>query len=218
MSSTIRVAADHKTLRLLDGVVLFWVAFWVALGVWTGVTLWQAADVGDTIASSGRTLDSVGEGLQELAGVPVIGERPGEIGGEVTESAVDITSRGEVVKGQLRQLGVVLGIAVVGIPVSPVLGLYLPLRVRRGRETTSIRRQLDEHADDPGFERYLADRARASLPYATVAALDPSPDHRESDRALADAELARLGIKRKRPASASAGAGAGSRDPGPTGD
>ena len=206
MSTTIRVAADHRTLRLLDAAVLFWVVLWVVIGAWTGVTLWRAADVGDTVASSGRSLVSVGEGLQSLSAVPLVGDRPAEIGTEVTETAGEISERGDEVKGQLRQLGVVLGIAVVGIPVTPVVGLYLPLRLRRGREVAGIRRHLQDHADDPRYDRYLADRARAALPYDTVATLDPSPDvtapertaaqARSTDRVLADAELARLGVRR----------------------
>lgn len=190
------MAADHRTVRLLDGAVLFWVVLWTVLGVWTGVTLWSAADIGQTISTSGTSLSSVGDGLQSLAGVPVIGAKPGDIGVEVSQAGADITTRGGVVTGQLHQLGVLLGIAVVGIPVSPILGLYLPLRLRRARETRDIRRQLREHGEDAGFERYLADRARSSLPYDAVATLDPSPAHDVVDRRLADAELARLGISR----------------------
>ncbi len=160
------------------------------------MTLWSAADVGDTISSSGRSLASVGDGLESLAGVPVVGDTPASIGADLQGSAADITTRGAEVKGQLRLLGILLGIAVVGIPVSPVLGLYVPLRLRRAREVRSIRRQLQEHGDDPGFERYLADRARSSLPYDAVATLDPSPAHSDVDRQLADAELVRLGIRR----------------------
>lgn len=207
--STIRVAADHRTLRLLDAAVLSWVVLWCALGVWTGVTLWQAADVGDTVASSGRSLVAVGEGLQSLSEVPLVGERPAEIGAEVTTTADEISVRGREVKGQLRQLGVVLGLSVVGIPVTPVAGLYLPLRLRRGREVARIRQHLADHADDARFERYLADRARVSLPFDTVATLDPAPEGssptpsagRDPVRLLADAELARLGVRR--PASRS---------------
>ena len=203
---SLRVATDHRTIRLLDGAVGFWVALWCVLGVATGVTLWQAADVGDTISASGRSLSAVGESLETLADLPVVGERPGEIGADVRETAVDITARGSLVKGQLRLLGVLLGISVVGIPVTPILGLYLPLRLRRRREVASLRTQLREHGDDPRFERYLADRARAWLPYADVARIDPDgtagPD---AERRLADAELGRLGISRRRPTAPATG-------------
>ncbi|QZY29189.1 hypothetical protein [Nocardioides coralli] len=182
---------NQTTARTLDGAVLFWCVLWCVLGVWTGVTLWQAADVGETISSSGRSLTKVGEGLQGLSDIPVIGEGPGEVGAEVAGTGAEITDRGAEVQGQLRLLGIFIGVAVVGIPVTPVLGLYLPLRVRRAREVALVRRQLEEHGDDPGFDRHLADRARLVLTYDEVARLD-------SDRALADAELARLGLARRR--------------------
>lgn len=190
MSSTVRLTTDQRSVRLLDGVVVFWCVFWCVLGVWTGVTLWRAADVGDTISTSGSSLASVGRGLESLSDLPVIGERPGEIGAEVNRSAADIVERGAEVKGQLRLLGLFLGIGLVGIPVTPVLGLYLPLRLRRAREIRAIRGQLEQHREDPGFDRWLADRARATLSYSEVSA------HGSDERALADAELARLGISR----------------------
>lgn len=200
---SLRVAADHQTVRLLDGVVLFWVVLWCVLGVWTGITLWQAADVGDTIRASGESLSAVGDGLQGLSDLPVVPERPGEIGQSVSEAAIDITARGTEVKGQLRLLGVFLGIAIVGIPVSPVFGLYVPLRVRRSREVAGIRRALREHGQDPGFDHYLADRARGWLSYAEVARLAPADaSGSDADRRLADAELARLGVTRPRGAAA----------------
>jgi hypothetical protein len=190
VSSTVRLTTDQRSVHLLDGVVVFWCVFWCVLGVWTGVTLWQAADVGDTISASGSSLASVGRGLESLSDLPVIGERPGEIGAEVNRSAAEIVERGAEVKGQLRLLGVFLGIGLVGIPVTPVLGLYLPLRLRRAREIRAIRGQLEQHRDDPGFDRWLADRARATLPYSEVAG------HGSDERGLADAELTRLGISR----------------------
>ena len=194
---SLRVASDHRTIRLLDGAVVFWVVLWCVLGVATGVTLWQAAGVGDTISASGRSLSSVGESLQALSDLPIVGEGPGEVGAEVSKTAVDITARGSEVTSQLRLLGVLLGIAVVGIPVTPILGLYLPLRMRRAREVASLRRQLSEHGGDPRFERYLADRARAWLPFARVVAADHAgTDDTDVDRRLADLELERLGIVR----------------------
>lgn len=208
------MTSDHRTFRLLDGAVLFWVVLWCVLGVWTGVTLWQAADVGDTLRASGESLSRVGEGLSALSEVPVIGERPGEIGSSVAETAVDIISRGTEVKDQLRLLGVFLGIAIIGIPVTPVLGLYLPVRVHHGREVAALRRQLTEHGDDPGFDRHLADRARSWLPYSEVVRLagegagarahDRAHDEtydRAGERRLADAELGRLGLRRPRAAA-----------------
>ncbi len=190
---------DRSTLQTWDGLVLLWVVLWAAFGVWTGVTIWQVADTGDTITNSGEALHSVGNGLESLGGVPVIGDRPAEIGREVGGAGQDIAVRGQQIKGQLHRLGLLLGIAVVGMPAAPVVGLYVPLRLSRRRDVVQLRRQLRDRPDDAGLDRYLADRARLTLPYAAVTAIaDGQPDESERarDRRLADAELDRLGIHR----------------------
>ncbi len=190
--------SDQRALRNLDRLVVFWVVLWVVLGVATGVTLWRASDLGDTVSSSGRTLGTVGSSLSDLSDIPLVPERPGEIGKEVQASAADITTRGEEVKRELRLLGVLLGISIVGIPVTPVVGLYLPLRLRRAREVKRLRRTLRDHDDDRGLDRWLAHRARAALYYDEVAQIAAAADGdpRREDRALADAELKRLGLRR----------------------
>lgn len=199
MRTTIR-GADESTLRLWDGIAVFWVVLWAALGVWTGVTLWHVADAGDTISSSGRALYAVGHGLQDLAEVPVVGEGSGPVGQKVVATADDITARGQHLKGQMRRLGVLLGLAVLAIPVIPVVGLYLPLRLARRREVSALRRDLARHPHDPGLDRYLANRARTLLPYQTVVMLTEAAaagrEADDGDRRLADAELSRLGIRR----------------------
>ncbi|MGA8994981.1 MAG: hypothetical protein WB441_11805 [Nocardioidaceae bacterium] len=196
MQTTIR-ATDERTLRLLDGLVVFWVVLWVVLGTWSGVTIWRVADAGDTISSSGRALASVGGGLQSLADIPVIGEKPRAVGEQVSTTAADVTARGQDLKGELRRLGVLLGLAIVAIPSAPVAGLYLPLRLARRREVAGIRAALARQPHDQGLDRYLADRARSTLSFDVVAGLgSAAEDDAGRTRALADAELSRLGLAR----------------------
>jgi len=81
------------------------------------------------------------------------------------------------------------------MPTTPVLGLYLPLRWARRRETAELRRSMSRH----GRDRYLAERALQTMPFTTVHALvgDPWKAIDEGRTAsLADAELDRLGIRR----------------------
>lgn len=186
---------DAKTVHAWDGFVLFWVVLWIVLGAWTGVTLWQAAEAGDTISSSGQALVTAGGGLQSLSDIPVIGERPGQIGDEVVTTGGQITERGQLVKGQLHRLAVLLGIVVVFVPVMPVAGFYLPLRLRWRGQVRELASGLEKHGDEPAFDAYLADRARSHLPYPEVARLT-SGTAEETDRRLADAELARVGLDR----------------------
>lgn len=198
MQSTLRAISDQRALRALDRLVVFWVVLWVVLGIATGITLWRAADLGDTVSRSGSSLTTIGESLRDLSDLPLIPDRPGEIGTEVQGSASEITARGQEVKRELRLLGVLLGIAVIGIPVTPIVGLYLPLRLRRRREVAQLRRTLRDHDGEEALDRWLAERARGSLVFEDVARIDADSggDRQAATRALADAELARLGLRR----------------------
>ncbi|MEZ5092000.1 hypothetical protein [Nocardioides sp.] len=194
-------AADASTVRLLDSLNLVWVAFWLLIGVWTCVTLWQVADVGDTLAVSGTALHSSGEALTKLGSLPVVGDDAAAVGADVTATGQEVTVRGQEVKGELRQLAVLLGISIIAVPMAPVFGLYLPLRLARRRDVRTIRAALLRHADEDGLNRYLGARAVAHLSYGEIRAItgDPWRLLAADPRALADAELERLGLTRPRP-------------------
>jgi len=194
---TIRTA-DQATVRLFDGLVVFWLVLWLVVGTWSGITIWQLSDLGDTVSTSGRALTSAGRALESVGNVPVIGEGPAQLGREVVATADDITGRGAEIKSQLRQLSLLLGLSIMLMPTTPVLGLYLPLRAGRRREVAEIRRLVRTHGRDATVERYLAERALETMPFAAVLAICPDPytdiaQHRAG--ALADAELRRLGVR-----------------------
>lgn len=201
MQTTLRATTDQRTVHTMDRLVVFWVALWVVLGVATGVTLWRAADLGDTVASSGTSLNTVGEGLRDLSKLPLIPDRPAELGKTVQKSAAEITQRGGEVKSLLRLLGVLLGIAIIGIPVTPIVGVYLPMRLERAREIDQLKRTVAEHPADARLDQWLAERAKASLVYEDYERIvdDARGDRTKALRDLADAELHRLGVPRPRP-------------------
>lgn len=189
--------ADSSTVRLFDGLVGFWLVLWLIIGGWTGWTIWELSVLGDTVTSSGEAIGTAGDALVDLAGVPVIGDDTAQVGQEVAGAGVDIADRGQSVKSQLRQLAILLGLAIAVMPTTPVLGLYLPLRSARRREVAALRTSLQKHGDDPRLERYLAERAVRTLPFDEVESLvgDPWRALQEGNtRPLADAELRRLGL------------------------
>ncbi len=191
--------ADTSTIRLLDGLIGFWLMFWLIIGAWSGITLWQLSELGDTVSNSGEAIGSAGEALTVVGNVPVVGDRPAELGSEVTATGADIVERGQQVKYQLHQLALLLGLAIALMPTTPVLGLYLPLRMARRHETRELRDALASHQDSDGFDRYLAERAVRSMSFAAVHDLVGDPWEAMAQgraRPLADAELARLGIAR----------------------
>lgn len=197
---TVRTA-DESTVRLLDGLVVLWLVLWLVVGGLSSYTIWQVSELGDTVTRSGRALDSAGRALESLGDVPVVGESPAELGTEVVTTGEDVASRGQDVKSQLRQLSLLLGLSIMLIPTTPVLGLYLPLRWARRQETIELHRSMSRHGRDAGFDRYLAARALQTLPFTTVHALvgDPWKAIDEGRTGpLADAELQRLGLLRAR--------------------
>ncbi|MDQ3094913.1 MAG: hypothetical protein M3Q82_02985 [Actinomycetota bacterium] len=192
---------DEPTLRLLDGLVLFWLVLWLFIGAWSAMTIWQVADLGDTITKSGRALETAGTALTKVSSVPVIGAEAGQLGDEVVTTAADVASRGQEIKGQLRQLAFMLGLSIMVMPTTPVVGMYLPLRLARRREKAGIRQALAQHGDDSQLDRHLAERALNHLPFTTVRSLSSDPLHDIAAgraRRLADAELERLGLQRPR--------------------
>lgn len=189
--------ADAVTLRLLDGLVIFWVVLWIVVGVWSGVTIWQVSGMGDTISHSGQALESAGKALTAVGKVPVLGDSAGKLGAQVTASSADIAARGGVIKAQLRELALLLGLSIILMPTTPVVGLYLPLRIARRREQRQVRDAIEAHGRDGGLDRWLAEQALRTLPYGAVRAVseDPWADIAEGrTRALADIELRRLGL------------------------
>ncbi|MDF2966958.1 MAG: hypothetical protein K0Q93_736 [Nocardioidaceae bacterium] len=190
--------ADEPTVRLLDGVVGFWLVLWLAVGVASGYTFWDASSLGDTVTRSGEALGSAGSALETLGEVPVVGEGPAELGSEVSSTAADIVASGGEIKTDLRRLALLLGLSIALMPTTPVLGLYLPLRLTRRRDSRDLQRAIGQHGRDPALDRYLAERATHMLPYSVVRSLsdDPFKDIAQGrTRHLADAELRRLGLR-----------------------
>lgn len=120
--------AGQSTVRLLDSLLLLWTVFWVVVGVWTGITLWQFSELGDTVSSTGEAVTSTGEALEGLGAVPVIGEGPGELGTEITAAGADVVARGQEAQSQLRQLAVLLGLAIALMPTSMLAAVYWTFR------------------------------------------------------------------------------------------
>ncbi len=198
MDQTIRTA-DVATIRLLDGLIGFWFVLWIVVGAWSGYTMWQLSELGDTVTSSGESIHVAGQALESLGGVPVVGERTLELGEEASTTGLDIADRGQQVTTQMRQLSLLLGLAIAFMPTTPVLGLYLPLRLSRRRDLRALEEGLRASDQDEVMDRYLAERAIRSMTYAQVHALvgDPWQALQEGrGRPLADAELARVGLRR----------------------
>ncbi|NHA69627.1 hypothetical protein [Phycicoccus flavus] len=189
--------ADAGTVRTWDGVVVFWVVFWLVIGAWTGYLLWQLTGLAASTVDSGRSLGSAASALRTLSAVPIIGDQTGALGEQVGATADGIVRSGRQADSSIRGLSVLLGAAVALAPSGAVLLFYLPARVARRREVKHVRRGLDEHGDTAAMRALLAHRAVATLDPSRLMSItsDPHADLAEGRHGdLAAAELHRLGI------------------------
>lgn len=187
--------ASAETLRLADGLVAFWLVFWLVVAGWTAASVWQLGGLGTTLSTSGRALDDAGQALQAIGRVPVVGDRPETLGNEVRSTAAQVVVQGEQTRDSLRRLAVLLGVSIALVPTAPVLAFYLPQRWGRRREEQVVRRRLRARGRDDVLDHVLAARALAFLPVDRLLTIAPAGTR----RTLADAELARLGVRRPAP-------------------
>ncbi len=198
--------SDAVSFRLWDGVVATWVVLWVVVGVWVGVELWALQGLSDGVVRSGGALGTAGRALNDLSGLPVVGERIGQLGGQVTESAAVVVTGGDEAGSSIRGLAVLLGITTGLAPLGPVLVCYLPRRLAWRREVRSVRRLLTQPDTREATLELLARRAHATLPASEVVRLGVGvPGTRRADAGpggegattsvLAERELRRLGLR-----------------------
>lgn len=193
---------DARSLRVLDGFVVFWVVLWMALGLLTGYEVRELTSVSESAQASARAADRAGEALQSLSGLPLVGDSSRELGDEVRAAAEQVRANADETSVTLRRLGILLGASIILIPLTPVFGMYLPNRLARAREIQALRRRLRTPAMDGPLEAYLARRALDWLPYDQLCTIshDPAGDVRDGRHAaLAGAELTRLGLRAERP-------------------
>lgn len=187
-------------IRTLDGVVLLWVICWIVMGIVVGRDIRELSVVPRSFVSTSRAITSVASTIQQLANLPVIGSQIRPLTGTVLAEARSIRSTGVATNGSIRELSILLGVAVAMAPTAPLLALYVPLRVSQEREARAFRRTVRQRQDDPVFEEFLARRAAEHLPYHRLREISDNPwrDIQSGNvRALADAELRRVGVARE---------------------
>ena len=121
--------------RIADVALVLWVAVWTVLAVVVYQEVRGLRDVSDTLVTTGRAVDRTGRALQDLEGVPFVGDRVRGYAVEVRRAGRSAVKSGRSSRGHIDNLSVLLALAVGLVPTVPVLALYVPLRGawRRGR-------------------------------------------------------------------------------------
>ncbi len=186
-----------RGIRRLDAAVVALVVIFTGLGVLAGVELTRLVRFSASLLDAATALDQIGHTLGVPAQLPLVGPRIGPVAASVQQTAASTRGNAVEAAASVHVLAVVIGVAIAAVPMAPLLGGYLPLRLARLQQIRDLRRVLAAGPVDPRFIAYLAHGAVARLPYdRLIGTSDPWGDlvagrHHE----LAAAELRRLRIE-----------------------
>ena len=183
--------------RVADALVVAWVLVWAFAGYTAGRALDKVSEVTRSAEGASAAVVRTGESIRDVD-VPVVGPVFKDAGSAVIRAGRDAQAQARDSGHTVRRASILLGLAIWLVPTLPLLVLYAPVRLVRGRETRALRLLVADHAADSDLDRLLATRALAHLPYRRLRAMGaPWADFGAGDyRALADAELAREGVRR----------------------
>jgi hypothetical protein len=178
-----------------DLLVAAWIVGWVFLGVAVGRLVGKLAGPGRTVEQAGAEFaGNMGTVRDKVGGVPLVGEELrapfGRLGG-VGETLADAARTQQEV---VHQLAWWLGVLLAAVPIVVILLLWLPPRLRWGREAAVAARLRDDRADLHLFAlRAVANRPLRQLHRVTP---DPAGALAAGDyEGLAALELGALGLR-----------------------
>jgi len=181
----------------MDLAALLWVATWIVLGLVIGIEVRNLRQLSDTVTRAGTAVTRTGQALEPLRGLPFVGSRVDQVERQIEAAGRDASQSGQASRKSIDDLSVLLSVAVMLMPTVPLVVVYGPLRLSWTRDVRAVRRTLARWDGDPAFVEFLARRAVQRLPYHRLREIAPNP-WRDleggSHQALAEAELARLGI------------------------
>lgn len=197
MTAQWALGPSSRAVRLLDAIAVLLAAAFITLGVLAGMHIARLAGFSDSLSNAATALDQIGRSLAIIARVPLVGASIGPLTNSVQQTAASIRTDAANAVAGVHALAVVIGLAIAGIPLAPLLSGYLPLRLIRFIQIRRLRRLLAAESIDAPLLAYLAHGAVSRLPYTRLRQIseDPWSDliagrHHE----LAAAELRRLGL------------------------
>jgi len=115
-------------MRKLDAALVGWVIAWVAFGAVVGVEVWQLDRLGTSVAQNAKALGDTGGSLSSLSGLPLVGDRVGNIASEVRKAAAQTETEALAIRGQFHSLAILLGLMVALVPTLPIVVIHLASR------------------------------------------------------------------------------------------
>jgi hypothetical protein len=187
------------SVRWIDIGVIVWVVVWAGLGVLIWHDIRAQTQLSGDVVKVGTAVSDTGQALGVVGGLPLVGGSIGDFAAKIEKLGAEVEASGLDSQAGIERIAVIAGLGVGILPAAMILFLYLPVRVRWRRYVGAIANALPGSAGEPAFEQYLARRAADTLPWDHLRALSDDPWQAIAGgdyRALADAELARLGLRR----------------------
>ena len=180
-----------------DLAVVAWTVVWAVVGVVVdGSVSALAGPARDTARTARELAGQLSEAATSAGQVPGLGEQLRRPFDAASGSLGDLVATADAQAASIERLAAVLGWLVFLIPVTTVLLVWVPRRVRFVRRARAAQRFIDAQADLDLF----ALRAMANQPMHVLAAIsdDPVGAWRAGDRrvidALAEVELRGAGL------------------------
>jgi hypothetical protein len=189
--------SSARTVRVLDVVVVGYLVVWVVLGIVIGRDIARQVELTDQVVRVGATLRTTGEGFEALSALPFVGGEIGALADRVSTAGAEVEESGRESADAIRQMSVLVAVALALLPALVLVPLYLPMRLAWRRDVVTVRSALLRDGPTPELRQVLAVRALVSLPYDRLRALEPDPwgaIERGEGGDLAVAELERLGL------------------------
>ncbi|HET7044398.1 MAG TPA: hypothetical protein VFI37_06070 [Gaiellaceae bacterium] len=193
-------SAKHY-IRLFDAVIAVWVALWIGVGYLVYHYVNGLGSLSDTVILAGRAVDATADAIGAISKIPFLGGQVDDLLQKAHRASQSAVYNGRASRQDVHNLAVLLWIAISAAPTTPLLVIYGLLRRGWQRDRRSLEEAVLGWEDDDALERFLARRALEHLPYRRLRRLSANPwrDYEEGrTTALADAELARVGVLRPR--------------------
>jgi hypothetical protein len=185
--------------RKLDVFIVVWCVFWVVVAVFAAADIRNMDKLPTTVVDVTDGLKKVTDGLSGLAAMPLIGGGIGNLVGEIDHTVTNANGNATSTRDSIDRVAVYAGLSVALIPSVLMLVFYAPFRLPWREDRRAITAALALDPNDEVLDEYLARRAIDALPYDRLRALGENPWRMiEAGEfgVLADAELARLGVRR----------------------
>jgi hypothetical protein len=189
----------RTTIRLADVAIALWVALWIGLGWLVYHYVNGLASLSNTVVLAGKAVGATSTALDAISKVPFVGAQVGDLTQSARDAAQSAVYNGRASRDDVHDLAILLWLALAVAPTAPLLVLYGLLRRGWRRDRRSLEEAVDLAGDDPALEQFLARRALDHLPYRRLRRISDTPwrDYEEGKTAaLAEAELARVGLRR----------------------